>query len=145
MNDKDKDVIRSKSGKTILRVAKSGKEYWYNPDRADKDKERLRLLRNTGKVYNLPRLPTPYDSNSESYMRYFERKSKIAEQFPDTQTRTREEHKEYLNQLLELILTDKDLKYYLEVETETEQERLKRELFERKRDKGYDGFNAEYK
>ena len=78
-------------------------------------------------------------------MRYFERKLKIAEQFPNTQKRTLEEHKQYINQLLELILTDKDLRYYLEVESETEQQRLKRERFERKRDEDYDGMNAEYR
>lgn len=145
MNERDKDAQRSKSGKTILRIAKSGRQYWYNPVKAEAEKERVRELRNTGKVYNQPRLPKPYAPKSESYMKYFERKLKIAEQFPDTQTRTLEEHKQYINQLLELILTDKDLRYYLEVESETEQQRLKRERFERKRDEDYDGMNAEYR
>lgn len=140
----------SKSGRTILKVSKDGRKYWYNPDSYRLQKERLLRKREEEEGYATREwiksrvVPLCHAPKSESYMKYFERKSEIRNEYPKWLSMNQKQHREYFRRVLDLIQTDPDLKHYLEVECETIQDRWKRERLERKKEEDYDGHTDDY-
>lgn len=150
MKENKEEGTLSKSGRTVLRIAKNGREYWYNPDSYKLQKERLLRKKEDEEGYATREwvkqrvVPLCHDPKSESYMKYFERKCKIREEYPKWLSMNKEQHREYFRRVLDLMQTDKDLRYYLEVETETGVEKSLRERLERKINKDYDGRMDDY-
>lgn len=141
----------SKSGRTVLRITKDGRKYWFNPDSYKLQKERLLRKRADEDGYATREwikqrvVPLCHAPKSESYMKYFQRKSEIRSEYPKWLSMNKEQHREYFRRVLDLMQTDKDLRYYLEVECETIQEKWKREKLERENEADYDGHGEEYK
>lgn len=142
---------RSRTGKTIVRIAKSGRKYYHNPTKYKERKAELnKKLEEEGALlrgeYDNQRInPLCQDKDSEAYMRYFELKSKIREDYPTWVRMSREQHREYFGRVLELMEGDdyKEWKW----ETRTFREREKDEWWEEKneKDKYYDGHGEEYR
>ena len=127
--------------KTVRRVAKSGRTYYYSPkkiknpaeltDRYYKEDEEV-------KVYI-------FDKNNPNYLKYVEKKIALKRQYPRPKWITREELLDYYKRVLELIYTDEDYKRYKEetkTMTELEDDRWWEE--KKQKEKEYNGRNDEY-
>lgn len=137
--------------KTELRISKSGKRYWINPElyyaRLQKEKDdRIERGQRVRGYYNQNRL-TPYchDNGHPTYMKYWEKKKEIRDKYPDWKSMSREEWLEYYTQVINLIYTDTDYLQYRE-ETKTLAEREDDKWWEEKKLKEgeYDGTNDDY-
>ena len=137
--------------KTELRISKSGKRYWINPElyyaRLQKEKDdRIKRGDRVRGYYNKNRL-TPYchDNGHPTYMKYWEKKKVIRDKYPDWKEMKREEWLEYYTQIINLIYTDTDYLQYKE-ETKTVAEREEDQWWKEKKEKEeeYDGMNDEY-
>ena len=136
--------------KTEIRIAKSGRKYWYNPDAYKLEKERTaRLLGEQPTqliTYDGARtIVYCYDSKNESYMRYYDKKCKIRSEYPVWKQMSREQWLEYMSRILTLIYTDEDYLQY-KVETKTFEEKALDTKWEemREKEKDYNGRNDEY-
>lgn len=127
--------------KTVIRIAKSGRKYYYSPkkiknpaeltDRYYKEDEEV-------KVYI-------FDKNNPHYLKYVEKKIALKRQYPRPKWITREELLDYYKRVLELIYTDEDYKRYKEetkTMTELEDDRWWEE--KKQKEKEYNGRNDEY-
>jgi len=142
---------RSRSGKTIVRIAKSGRKYYHNPTKYRETKEELnKKLEEEGKElrgeYDNQRIkPICTDKDSQAYMRYFQLKSKIRGDYPTWVRMSREQYREYFSRVLDLMQGD-DYKEW-RLENRTFREREKDEWWKEKneKDKDYDGHGEDYR
>lgn len=141
----------SKSGKTIIRISKTGNKYYFNPVKhAEFEKKRKDKLHEEGKdlkgKYTKQRVvPLCHNKSSLAYMRYFQQKCSIREEYPKWLHMTREEHREYINRIWELI-NGEDFQHFLKVDSKTLEEKTKDEWWKNKeqKDKDYDGHGDDY-
>lgn len=141
----------SKSGKTIIRISKSGNKYYFNPVKHQQsEKERKEKLHEEGKdlkgKYIKQRVvPLCYDNTSPAYMKYYEQKCELREEYPSWIRMTNQEHKEYFRRLWEL-LQGEDFQHFLKVDSRTLEEKNKDEWWKNKeqKDKDYDGHGDDY-
>lgn len=143
---KEREPIKSKSGKTIQKVSKTGKKYWFNEDAYLKKKEKLREGREIRGDYKPSQIPKPRAPKSEYYMRYFERKLQIKSEYVKWIHMTREESRECISRLYHLMLTDEDFNHYIKIECKTLEQKAEDDWWEtkNKKDEDYDGKWDEY-
>lgn len=142
---------RSKTGKTFVRVAKSGRVYYHNPTAyKDKKAEERKKLEAEGRQlrgeYDSQRVkPLCYDEKHPAYMRYFEKKVQIRSEYPNWVWMTREECREYYKRIWDLM-GEEDFKEW-KWDTRTMEERTKDEWWREKdeKDRNYDGTGDEYR
>jgi hypothetical protein len=145
----------SKTGKTYVRVSKSGRKYYHNPTRYKEIKEEKiqKILAEGGnppaRAYehkNQRSKSICYDPDSESYMRYFEKKVELRKEYPSWVHMKRDEYREYFKRLWDLILFDEDFQHWLKVDSKTIEEKRTDEWWEEKKrkDADYDGRGDEY-
>jgi hypothetical protein len=143
---------RSKSGKTVVRISKGGRKYYHNPTQyREKKEEKLKELGITESVgrheYPNQRLKSiAYDEKSDAYMRYFEKKVKIRNQYPKWVFMSRDQHREYFSKIWDLLLNDSDWNEWLRVDSKTQAEIQEDEWWEerKRKDLNYDGRGDEY-
>ena len=146
MNKKD-DVNR----KTELRVSRSGRKYWWNPGHYQKrikkenekrEREGMKLL---GQSDGVRTKPYCYDKDSPSYMKYYEKKVNIRNEYPKWVHMNREQCREYYARVWDLMNYDEDYRQW-KWESRTLAERTEDEWWEEKKrkDEEYDGHNDEY-
>jgi hypothetical protein len=141
----------SKTGKTIVRIAKSGRVYYHNPNAyRDKRRELQKKLEEEGRElrgeYNNQRVkPLCYDENHPAYLRYFEKKVQIRGEYPNWVYMKRDEHREYFSRIWDLMQGEdyKEWKW----DTRTMEERVKDEWWREKdeKDSNYNGSGEEYR
>lgn len=135
--------------KTVIRVAKSGRKYWYNPNAYQLEKQRIakRLCDEAEPISEEGAKGVVYraDKKNSAYQRYYEKKVKIRSEYPVWKEMCREHWLEYMTRIIELIYTDEDYKQYRE-ETKTLADRLLDAWWEEKKQKegDYDGRTDEY-
>lgn len=146
MNRKDDD-----ERKTHLRISKSGRKYWWNPDAYERriikenqkrEREGKKLL---GKSNTEKTKPYCYDKDSPTYMRYWEKKQEIRNEYPKWVHMDRDDCREYYGRVWDLIQNDVDYQQWKE-ESKTLEERSKDEWWEerKRKDEEYDGRGDEY-
>jgi len=131
--------------KTEIRIAKSGRKYWYNPDAYRLEKERLARKKNEEPApligYDGARTTVYcYDNKNESYMKYYDTKCKIRSEYPAWKEMDREHWLEYMSRILTLIYTDVDYAEY-KVDTKTMEEKSLDDKWEERnrKEEDYDG------
>ena len=135
--------------KTVIRIAKSGRKYWYNPNAYHLEKQRIakRLCDEAEPISEEGAKGVVYraDKKNDAYGRYYEKKLKIRSEYPVWKEMCREHWREYMSRELTLIYTDEDYKEYLE-QTKTIAERIIDARWEelKEKEKNYDGHNDEY-
>ena len=142
----------SKTGKTIVRITKDGRKYYYNPntyhDRKKKiNEERVKEgLEPIGKDVATRSKPYCYDPKNSAYMRYYEKKCEVRSKYPKWVHMSREQSREYYSKIWDLIHNDSDYLQWKE-ETKNLDERMKDLWWEEKneKDKNYDGSGEEYR
>jgi len=146
MSEKQREPIKSKSGKTILKVSKSGKRYWFNEEAYLQRKAKLRENTIARGDYKPSQIPKPRAPKSESYMRYFERKLQIKSEYVSWKEMTREESKECISRIYDLLINDPDFTHYIKIECKTFEQKADDEYWENKnkKDEDYDGRWDEY-
>jgi hypothetical protein len=158
-NEKSKDRHHHKevghvsaSGKSVVRMSKSGRKYYHNPNKyIPKTARTVRPLEERGKWLNRKddissrSKPYCYDKKSEYYMRYWDRKNEIRQEYPKWVHMSREECREYYGRVWDLMQNDEDYKKW-KWETRTLIERNKDQWWEeqKEREDEYDGRNDEY-
>jgi hypothetical protein len=141
----------SRSGKTIVRTAKSGRVYYHNPNAyKDKQKELQKKLEEEGRElrgeYDTQRIkPLCYDESHPAYMRYFQKKVEIRNQYPGWKWMTRDEYREYFRRIWDLM-QEEDYKEW-KWDTRTMEERVKDNWWKEKdeKDRNYNGSGEEYR
>jgi hypothetical protein len=103
--------------KTIPRIAKSGRKYYWNPLTYQEKLAKSRLERNQ-LPNGLPKEPNPsrikYESKTdEYYLRYVERKLEIRNKYDKWVFMSREQWQEYYREMMELLHTDEDFNHYV--------------------------------
>jgi hypothetical protein len=142
---------RSKSGKTIVRVSKSGRKYYHNPTQYKERTEELRLKREKIGVKTRGEYPNQRvniicsDKTSDAYMRYYKQKCDIRGEYKKWVFMSREEHLEYFKKLW-LLIEGKDFQHWFKVDNKTQVEKMEDDWWERKlqKEKDYDGHGDEY-
>ena len=128
--------------KTVKRTAKSGRVYWYNPnkvsnpleltDRYYKPEEEIRVYK--------------HDKTNPHYLNYVEKKIALKREYPRTKWIEREEWLEYYHKLLNLMYeSDGDFEKWRE-DTKTLADREDDLWWEERKlkEQQYDGRNDEY-
>lgn len=146
MNKKEDD-----ERKTHLRISKSGRKYWWNPDAYKQRIQKENVLREKegkkllGEIYNVKTKSYCYDKDSESYMRYWNKKDTIRNEYPKWVYMNREQCREYYSRVWDLIQNDVDYLQWKEESKTLEERNLDTKWEERKRkDEEYDGHGDEY-
>jgi hypothetical protein len=136
--------------KTEIRIAKSGRKYWYNPNAYQLEKERIakRLGEQQTPLITYDGAKTTVyraDKTNAAYGRYYEKKLQIRSEYPIWRKMKREDWREYMSRILNLIHNDEDYKQYKE-ETKTIADRLLDARWEelKRKEENYDGRNDEY-
>jgi hypothetical protein len=141
----------SKSGKTIVRTAKSGRKYYHNPTAyEDKRNELQKKLEEEGKEprgeYDNQRVkPLCSDKKSPVYMRYFEKKLKIRRQYPNWVNMSREQHRQYFSRIWDLMQEEDYKEWNWERRTCREREKDNWWMEKNEKDSNYDGSGEEYR
>ena len=102
--------------KTIPRISKSGRKYWFNPNAYEEKLAQNRLERKSSTT-KTPKEPNPsrikYESKTdEYYLRYVERKLEIRNKYEKWVFMSREQWKAYYREMMELLHTDEDFNHY---------------------------------
>jgi hypothetical protein len=142
---------KSKTGKTFVRVAKSGRVYYHNPNAyKDKRRELQKKLEEEGRElrgeYDTQRTkPLCYDENHPAYMRYYEKKLQIRNEYPNWVHMRRDEYREYFRRIWDLM-QEEDYKEW-KWDTRTLEEKSKDDWWREKdeRDRNYNGSGEEYR
>ena len=136
--------------KTVLRISKSGRKYWFNPNAYELEK--IRIAKRLGEepkplvTYDGARtIVYRADKKNEAYGRYYEKKLKIRSEYPEWKQMCRKDWLAYMTRILELIYTDEDYQIYKE-ETKTIHDRLLDARWQelKEKEKNYDGRSDEY-
>lgn len=143
---------RSKSGKTIVRIAKSGRKYYHNPNKYHERAVELRLKRQEQGIDVKGEYPNQRvkilcaDKKSDAYMRYYEQKCTLRGEYPKWVFMSREQHLEYFNRLWQLI-EGGDFQHWFKIDNKTQVEKMEDDWWERKleKDKDYDGYGEDYR
>lgn len=141
----------SKTGKTIIRIAKNGRKYYHNPLTYQERKKRINEERikeglpPTGNDNVTRSKPYCYDNESPAYMRYYEKKCSIRNEYPKWVHMKREHWREYYSKVWDLIQYDSDYLQWKE-ESKNMDEKMLDLWWEEKnqKDKKYDGHGDEY-
>ena len=117
---------------TEKRTAKSGRTYWVNLSKRTRgDGART--------------IPFCADKNSEAYMRYYNKKLELRNQYPMWTRMKQPEWKEYMNRIMTMMISDVDfLKYEREYNSLVEDALDKKWKKIRLKESEYDGRNDEY-
>jgi hypothetical protein len=158
-NEKSKDRHHNKevghisaSGKSIVRMSKSGRKYYHNPNRyIPKTARTTRSPEERGKWLNVKNdissrtKPYCYDPKSEFYMKYWDKKNEIRQQYPKWVHMSREQCREYYGKIFDLINYDEDYRQW-KWETRTSLEINKDAWWQeqKQREEDYDGHLDEY-
>ena len=130
--------------KTVKRIAKSGRVYFYSINRLNELKNPLDV---TEKYYRDDEEIKfkLHDKTNEAYLRYVEKKIKIRREYPRTKYMERSEWLEYYKRIIDLIYSDGDFQQWRE-ETKTMVEKEEDAWWENKKQKegDYDGRTDEY-
>ena len=136
--------------KTEIRVSKSGRKYWYNPDAYKLEKERTARLLGEQPVplitYDGARtIVYCHDRKSDAYMRYYDKKCLLRSQYPGWKQMSREQWLEYMSKIITMLYTDEDYHQYV-VENKTAFEQLMDDRWEelKQKEQDYDGRQDEY-
>ena len=102
-----------KERKSVRRIAKSGRVYFYPKNRLVKLKNPLEI---TEKYYKEDEIvPVKLqDKTNEAYLRYVDKKIAIKREYPRPKYMERHEWLEYMGRIIELIYSDADYKQYRE-------------------------------
>lgn len=156
MSDKPKKTNRylqetghmSRSGKSILIESKNGTKYYAKANQIKKEKrdpsQKGIWLNRKGDIKTRLK-PICTDSYSESYMRYWEKKCTIRNEYPKWVHMSREQSREYFSRIWDLIQNDSDYLQWKE-ESKTLEERNKDLWWQEQlqKEKRYNGHNDEY-
>lgn len=138
----------SKSGKSVLVVSKNGTTYYTKLNQIKKVKrtpeEKGLWLNRKGDISTRVK-PICSDSDSPAYMRYWDKKLQLRNQYPKWVHMSREQCREYYSKIWDLMITDEDYLQWKE-ETKTLAERNE-DLWwdeQKEREQNYNGRNDEY-
>lgn len=140
---------KSRSGKTVLRIAKSGRKYYYNPVAYEELKLRLKEQREgvgCGTYTKQRLVPLCKDESSEAYMRYYEQKCNLRNEYPKWLQMSREDTKSYYNRLW-LLIEGNDFQHFLKEDSKTLEEKNKDSKWEEwnEKSRNYNGSGEEYR
>lgn len=135
--------------KTIPRIAKSGRKYYWNPNSYAEKLEKTRKEKKSPKA-GIPYVPKPspikLDSKTdEHYLRYVERKLELRNKYDKWVYMKREEWLEYFRDMITLLHTDEDFNFYAKEVNITLVEKYEIEQMQKKFNKPYDGTGDDYK
>lgn len=145
----------SKTGRTIVRTSKSGRKYYHNPTKYKEIKEakERKILEEGGEPAraqyehsNQRSKPICQDKDSEAYMRYYEKKLEIRNEYPNWVHMKRAQYREYFNRLWDLMMHGEDFQHWFRVDSKTQKERDEDEWWveRKKKDEDYNGRGDEY-
>jgi hypothetical protein len=141
----------SRTGKTIIRLTKDGRKYYHNPNKyyerktkINEEREKEGLPPITGKDFTRSK-PYCYDPKSESYMRYYQKKEEIRNDYPKWVHMSREQCIEYYGKIWDLMNYDEDYRQW-KWESRTLAERTEDEWWieKKRKEEDYDGHGDEY-
>lgn len=103
--------------KTIPRISKTGRKYWFNPTAYEDMLEKKRLNKSSSST-KTPKEPTPsgikyHSKTDEYYLRYVEKKLELRNKYDKWVRMDREEWLEYYNDMITLLHTDEDFNHYV--------------------------------
>jgi hypothetical protein len=135
--------------KTIPRIAKSGRKYYWNPNSYADKLEKSRIEKKSPKA-GIPYVPNPsrikYESKTdEYYLRYVERKLELRKKYDKWVFMTREEWREYYRDMITLLHEDPDFNHYVKEINITLVDKYEIKQMQKKFNKPYDGTGDDYR
>jgi len=115
---------RERNPDAIIRTAKSGRKYYHNPNYISPSKKLSQRKKDV----------TPFMQSKDDpyYLRYYEKKKAIRDEYPFWNQMTMSQWREYFQRVYTLMLTDEDYLHWIHVVNEKEKDRINREILERK-------------
>ena len=150
MNNKRGPKLKEEGDrKTIPRISKSGRKYWWNPNAYADKLEKSRVEKKSPKA-GIPYVPNPsrikYESKTdEHYLRYVERKLELRKKYDKWINLSREEWLQYYNDMITLLHTDEDFNHYVKEINITLVEKYDIQQMKKKFNKPYDGTGDDYR
>lgn len=138
----------SRSGKTTLIESKNGTKYYIKTNQLKKVKrdpsQKGLWLNRSGDIKSRVK-PICSDEYSESYMRYWERKNEIRQEYPTWVHMKREQWQEYFSRIWVLMETDSDYLQWKEESKTLEERKEDQRWIERlESEKNYNGSSDDY-